>query len=527
MKLATLDIDQISAGENIRKNITKDSLSSLIESIKEAGIIQPLLVRTVSKDKYELVAGFRRFNAAKYAGIKSIPVLISDIDKEDRIEFQLIENLQRKDLNPIDEALAYKDLGEEYKPADIMVITGKSEYHIKKMLSLLNLAPEVKEMIKKGELSKDHGIVLTRLSNPKYQKQLAAEIKQYRYSPARAESELPHYSQRLDTACFSKEQCNACVFNGNLMKDLFDKDNSLSGKCLNGDCFSKKISEFQKEAEAALKVKGKKVIVMKTEPEYGSKEYKALHDVVDFTGYEAQSFDKNKFQEECSSTCQTFAYIISPAGQIKPVCLNADCFKRTLRKLKAIERKSTALPKTGDPEKDASIQYEARQKENRVDFFKRDFYIKGMPEKIKDVQLNRILVHELFESENGNDETISELLGLSKKSKNWEVRQFSKLSGLTNAKLTDIIQKIVLSRLKKYTTEELEALGVEAGLNISKEFVISKEYLEKFSKAGLAKLAKDLKLKLGTLAFKDKKPEIIDMMLKSGTKGKVPKEMIK
>ena len=525
MKLSLVKLDQISAGENIRKDITKESLASLIDSIKEKGILQPMLVR-MNGTKFDLLDGYRRYNAAKHAGIKEVPVLAIKADADDRVEYQLITNLQRKDLNPIDEALAYKELGENYLPKDIMVVTGKSEYRIKRILALLNLCPEVKEMIKKGVISEDHGFVLTRLSNPKFQKALAGEIKRYRYSPAKAEGELENYSQRLESACFDRTQCKTCAFNGSGFNDLFDRDNSLKGKCMNEDCFFKKIGEEQKKVHAELKAKGKKVIIVKKEPRYGSKDYEALKDIVDFSGYEAQAFPKEQFKTECTGTCPTFAYIIGPTAQVKPVCLNKDCFKRSLRKAKAIERKANALPKTGNAEKDASIQYEARQKANRVDFFKREFYIKALKENAKDVQFNRILLDQLFQMESGGAETIAEYLNLKEKKANYMIRDLKILSELTNAKLVAIIRKLVLNRLPKYTTEELQALGEEASISIGKQFRVTKEYLEKFTKAGLQKLSKELKLKIGTDSWKEKKSEIIKEMLPQ-VKSKVPKEIIK
>lgn len=527
MNLQTIKIDSISAGENIRKDITKDSLSSLIASIKDKGILQPLLVRSNGK-QYDLLDGYRRFQAAKYANLSSIPALVIDIEKDERIEYQLVANLQRKDLNPLDEALAYKELGEDFSAKDLMVITGKSEYRIKRILALLNLCPEVKEMIKKGEISEDHGFVLTRVSSGKFQKALASDIKRYKYSPARAENELSHYSQRLEAACFDKKDCKECTFNGSLMKDLFDKkENNLDGQCLNGDCFFKKIAAFQKSKEEELKKQGKKVIVVKEEPRYGTKEYEAMKEIVDFSGYEAQFFSKEQYEGECTKTCPTFAYIIGSNGQVKSVCLNKDCFMRAIRKAKAIERKATALPKTGDPEKDASIQYESRQKENRVDFFKREFFIKELKEAIKDIQVNRLLLHQLFEMENGSKENISELLGHTKKQPNYLMRDLKLLEKFSNNKLLTTVKQVILSRLNDYTTDELQALGEEASVNIAKKFVITQEYLNKFSKAGLMKLSKDLKLKVGSLVWKDKKSEIIKTLLGSGTKGKVPKEMLK
>lgn len=526
MNLQTVKLDQISAGENIRKDITKESLTSLIASIKEKGILQPLLVR-VNGGKFDLLDGYRRLSATKYAELKEVPVISIEVEKGDRIEYQLVANLQRKDLNAIDEAFAYKALGDDFAVKDIMVITGRPEYRIRRILSLLTLCEEVKEMLKKNEISEEHGFVLTRVSSPKFQKALANDIKKYRYSPARAESELGHYSQRLESACFDKKDCKICTFNGSGMKDLFDRDNSLDGKCMNADCFFKKIAAFQKIEEAKLEKLGKKVIVVKDEPKYGTKEYEAMKELVDFTGYEAQGFNKEQFDKECIATCPTFAYIIGPAGQVKPVCLNADCFKRSLRKAKAVERKATAMPKTGDPEKDASIQYEARQKANRVDFFKRDFFIKGLKADMKDVQMNRILLHQLFNLENGGGETISELLKLSKKQPNYMVKNLEGLNELSNSKLLELVKVLVLGHLNSYATEQLEKLGEEAGLNIGKQFVITQEYLEKFSKTGLMKFSKELKLKVGSLVWKEKKDEIVKILLASGTKGKVPKEMIK
>jgi ParB family chromosome partitioning protein len=527
MNLTMLKIEQVVPGDNIRKDITKESLASLITSIKDRGILQPLLVKAKG-EKFELIDGYRRFNAAKYAELKDIeiPVLIKEIKDDDRIETQLIANLQRENINPIDEALAYKGLGEEYKASDLMVITGKSEYRIKRILSLLNLCAEVKELVKNRELSEEHGVVIAKLHNTASQKALATEIKREKLSPREAESKLERYSKNITNAAFDKTQCKSCTFNGSTMKDMFDKDNDLNGQCLNLDCFFKKVFEFQKLKEAEFKKKGIQVIVMKEEPKWGSKEYKALEECKDFSGYNAEGFDKQQYETECSKTCKTFAAIINPFGQVKMVCMNEDCFNKSLRRAKASDRKATSLPKTGDLEKDASISFELKKKESRVDLTKRDFYMKNLKDSLKEVQASRLLVHLLFQLEKGNAETISELLGL-KKQANWQCRDFKRLAELTHTKAQELIKALVLGHLQDYSTEELEAFGDEAGLNIGKQFVITQEYLEKFSKAGLSHLAKELKLKVGSLVWKDKKDEIIKTMLASGCKGKVPKEMLK
>jgi hypothetical protein len=158
--------------------------------------------------------------------------------------------------------------------------------------------------------------------------------------------------------------------------------------------------------------------------------------------------------------------------------------------------------------------------------FKRNYYITSLPKELKDVQLARIILHQLMQQENGATETLSELLGL-KKQPNYMVRGLDKINELKKDKMESIVKSMILGRLSQYTTEELEAFGVEAGLSIGKDFVITKEYLDKYSKSGLEKLAKELKLKVGTLVWKEKKDAIIKILLASGIKGKVPKEMIK
>ena len=528
MKLAILKMDAIKPGDNIRQDITKESLAGLMNSIKEKGVLQPILVKLNGKG-YDLVAGYRRFNAAKAIGLKEMPVMITDMDKNDRTNYQITENLQREDLNPIDEALAYQSLGEKFKEKDLCVITGKSKYRIKKILSLLNLCAEIKKMVSTSELSVDHAFVVSKLLNHKNQKDLVSEIKRYKYSVPQTEEEMLNYSEHIENAEFDKSECKACTFNGNLLKDLFDEDTDVKGKCLNLACFNKKIQVAQKILQKKLEKEGKKVIVFTEDPKFGSKDYKAMEECVDFTGYEAKVFDKEQYKAECTKTCPTFAVVITPMGKEKPVCMNKDCFKRSLKKAKSIEKKANDLPSSGCVQTDKSKQLELSKKENRVDLFKRSFYIGQLLNKASDYQIDRIVLHKLLQGESGNSETIHDFLKLpgKKKKSNWEVRDIEMLEGLTAKKLADIKKQVVLSRLNDYSTKEIQAMASEVKIDISKGFVVTEEYLSKYSKDGLEKLAKELKIKLGSLAFKEKKTEIIDMMLKTLKKGVVPKEMLK
>jgi len=144
-----------------RKNFNEDSLIELSESIKQFGVIQPLIVQK-KDDYYEIIAGERRWRAAKLAGLKEIPVIIREYSDEERMEVALIENLQREDLNPVEEALAYKSLIKEYnlKQDEIAEKVSKSRTAVTNSMRLLNLPEEVQNMIVDEMISSGHGSAL-------------------------------------------------------------------------------------------------------------------------------------------------------------------------------------------------------------------------------------------------------------------------------------------------------------------------------------------------------------------------------
>jgi ParB family chromosome partitioning protein len=141
-----------------RKNFNQELLSELSESIKEQGIIQPILVRKKSEDKYEIVAGERRWRAAQLAKIHEVPVIILNIDDKKSLEFAILENIQRSDLNGIEEALGYDNLVRKfgYSQETLSKILGKSRSHIANTLRLAGLPEEIKKMISDGSLTAGH-----------------------------------------------------------------------------------------------------------------------------------------------------------------------------------------------------------------------------------------------------------------------------------------------------------------------------------------------------------------------------------
>ena len=153
-----------------RKTFTDSELADLAASIKEQGVLQPILLRTVTgrSHMYEIVAGERRYRASKMAGLTEIPALVKQMDDNNAMEVALIENVQRENLNPIEEANAYKNLMEScnYELEDVSRLIGKSASYIRNMLRITTLPDSVLGMVERGELSASHARTIAVAEDP-------------------------------------------------------------------------------------------------------------------------------------------------------------------------------------------------------------------------------------------------------------------------------------------------------------------------------------------------------------------------
>lgn len=176
--LMQMNIEQIQPGElQPRTELLTSSLQELAASIKAEGVLNPIIVRPLTMGRYEIVAGERRFQAAKLAGLKTVPVIVRELDDKKTLALALIENLQREDLNPIDEALGIQRLIEEfqYTHEEAAQEIGRARTSISNALRLLNLATEVQNMIKAGQIDMGHARALLSLSQAD-QVMLAKEV---------------------------------------------------------------------------------------------------------------------------------------------------------------------------------------------------------------------------------------------------------------------------------------------------------------------------------------------------------------
>ncbi|MBR6735333.1 MAG: ParB/RepB/Spo0J family partition protein [Oscillospiraceae bacterium] len=161
--VSTLDIGEIEPNaDQPRREFSPEALSQLADSIREHGILQPLVVRPRANGRYQIVAGERRWRAARIAGLSAVPVVVKELDDHQTLEIALVENLVREDLNPVEEALGYRTLADEFSMTQEQIASrvGKSRPAVANALRLLSLPEDVIELLKNGDLSPGHAKAL-------------------------------------------------------------------------------------------------------------------------------------------------------------------------------------------------------------------------------------------------------------------------------------------------------------------------------------------------------------------------------
>ena len=168
--LRRLPVDFLIANRaNPRREFNAEELEDLTNSIREKGVMQPLLVRpTRDPNQFEIIAGERRWRASQRAGLNEVPVLVRDVSDKEALELAIIENVQRVDLNPLEEAMGYAQLIEQfdYTQNDLAQVIGKSRSHVANTLRLMKLPEDVREMVSRGELTAGHARTLITADDP-------------------------------------------------------------------------------------------------------------------------------------------------------------------------------------------------------------------------------------------------------------------------------------------------------------------------------------------------------------------------
>ncbi|MCI9140862.1 ParB/RepB/Spo0J family partition protein [bacterium 1XD42-8] len=207
-----------------RKNFDEDTLMELAESIKQFGLLQPILVQD-KKDYYEIIAGERRWRAAKIAGLKEIPVIIRNYSEQEIVEISLIENIQRENLNPIEEAMAYQRLLTEFhlKQDEVAERVCKSRTAVTNSMRLLKLCEEVKQMLIDDMITSGHARALLAVDDPEIQHQLAIQIFDEKLSVRDVEKLVKNLNRKVKE---KKEEKNTYEF---IYKDIENKISASLG----------------------------------------------------------------------------------------------------------------------------------------------------------------------------------------------------------------------------------------------------------------------------------------------------------
>ena len=204
-----VDIDKIKPNPNQpRKNFDEDALKELAASIKVHGIVQPIVLNEQNDGTYLIIAGERRYRAAKLCGLKTVPAIIKNYTDKQKKEISIIENLQRKDLNPIEAARAIKELMEEYGLTQDTVSEriGKSRSNVANTLRLLTLYPDVINMVEQGKLSSGHARCLVVIDDPKEQIKLAQMVVSKNLSVRDLEKAVKSYTNPTKKVVIKEEQ---------------------------------------------------------------------------------------------------------------------------------------------------------------------------------------------------------------------------------------------------------------------------------------------------------------------------------
>ena len=212
--------------EQPRKNFDEDSLLELSESIKQHGILQPLLVQD-KKDYFEIIAGERRWRAAKMAGVKEIPVIIKKLSDREAVEISLIENIQREDLNPIEEALAFKRLLTEFhlKQDEVAERVSKSRTSVTNSIRLLKLDERVQQMVVDDMISTGHARALLSIEEHEKQYSLAQQIFDAKLSVRETEKLVKKIQNQKQEQPKQQEENNMSLF----YEDMEQKLKSIIG----------------------------------------------------------------------------------------------------------------------------------------------------------------------------------------------------------------------------------------------------------------------------------------------------------
>ena len=261
-QIVMLAVKEMTASPWNRTDLGNGDLKELSESIKADGVLVPLIVRSKKSGNHEIVAGHRRWKAADMAGVVMVPCVVRELDDEKAREVQIIENLHRKNLNPMEEARAFQQLGVGDNTAQrIAEMIGKDVKYVYRAMSLLELPAKAQRAIEKGVISAAHGHQLARVgpkqidaavayaTTPGWKNEIPSIVALKTYISQRVEKKLSAAPFEKNKEFAGKIACKGCPSNSGNQDALFD--DAEDGFCTNGTCFAAKLAQFYRDLQAA------------------------------------------------------------------------------------------------------------------------------------------------------------------------------------------------------------------------------------------------------------------------------------
>jgi len=480
---------------NPRKRFSGAKFDELVASIREKGVIEPILVRPLG-DVLEIVAGERRYRASMAVaqtgrGLngQKIPALVRDLSDEDAFDMMCIENLHREDLTELEEAEGFKiyldKRGADALP-DLAERTGINPRYIRRRVGVLSLPKKTLKAWEKGDLKYGHLEQISRLQDKKEIKEYTGKIVEWRggYSVRRLKDDINREAPELKSAKFNREKagCPSCRQNSDIQKSLFELTDLKGAHCLDPKCFKQKQNNW-------LSANWKKTRYRKS---YGTNGFRFEGDVR-WEDYERFYGDSNKTLKKCKE-CDSFITMLYLDGRVNSdkVCIgDKSCFRSS--------GKSGSASDAGDP--GATVR---KPPAWHGEYFREKFYKQVLPERLQGKVSARVLLFSLLKSNTDLHEWFGRKHGKGVKEtddsyysfhmRNTEIWEI--VSGMEDVDaMEELAEASVLVIMQdQYDAKARRAIADHMGISLEKEWRITEEYLNKKTIAEIMKIGEDFKV---------------------------------
>lgn len=530
--MTMLELTQITpCAFNPRKTFDKAGLKELEDSVRKQGVLQPILVRKIgqvsktSPTHYEIICGERRHRAALAAGLKEIPARVVEMDDKTALEVQVIENQQRADLHPLEEAEGYELLMKKHKETadEIAAKVGKSKPYVYQRLQLCKLNKKCRQMFYDGKLTASTALLIARMPHD-LQDKAAEDITGDQWSGPlsldRARERIQrNYMLELKGVAFAKDDsilpergpCATCTKRtGNqelLFSDIKDGD-----RCTDPGCFAAKREAYSKAQLEKARKSGRQVL--KTEEVFSRDCYnnEARSGFCKLTDCCVDDDKRRTYKDLLAKTGFKPSAVLDKDGNVCEVVKKSDA-------VKAIKDAGIKLSE----DKSKGPQLGTAKVHNRIREAKRGFFVNKVSGS-NDRRCMLAVVLNIVLQDLG-DVTARDMVKDKIKSKSWgDAWDIKTIYELGEAGMEELLVRAMARKCDRIDDEDLEFLSGKLGFTVAKDYVITKDYLNAMTKDELVALIKELGVK-AVFDGDPKKNLLVEVIMKNAPKGKVPAEL--